>query len=359
MQKTEDRTQKTEKDSRQYAVGSRKYAIAAAYCLLLTAYCLLADYAFANPLDLTKPPSSTPQPQLPTHQKLKIGCVLPLSGEGAAIGQRVLEGIQLAFNSFNVSEIPPKVDLPALQLVIKDSGGEVNAVHLLESLAKEEDMAAIIGPLFSKTVIASAKVADKYKLPIFSPTASSKNISGISPYIFRNSLTNQIQGKAIADYSINHLNLKKFAVLYQRDVYGIELKSAFEDEVKSFGGEIIFSEPFDPDQNDFEPQIAAIGGIKDSDLRKLTDAGKPLNDSIRGKPKPELKYEAIFIPGTADRVGLILPELVYYNISDIPILGGSGLNSKKPLAKQGVKFVAPRDGFEPPTKWLTATRSTS
>src|SRR3990167_4582197 len=267
-----------------YQLSKLKYYFV--FCSLFIAHCsllILSGYAVANPLDLTKPPSSSPQPQLLTQQKLNIGCILPLSGEGAAIGQRVLEGIQLAFNSFNVSEIPQKVDLPALQLVIKDSGGEVNAVHLLESLAKEEDMAAIIGPLFSKTVIASAKVADKYKLPIFSPTASSKNISGISPYIFRNSLTNQIQGKAIAYYSVNHLNLRKFAVLYQRDQYGIELKSAFEDEVKSFGGEIIFSEPFDRDQNDFEPQIAAIGGIKDSDLRKLTDAGKPLNDSIRSE----------------------------------------------------------------------------
>ncbi|MBI5750449.1 MAG: ABC transporter substrate-binding protein [Nitrospinae bacterium] len=320
----------------------------------ISCFLFFPDHAVANPLDLAKPPSSSPQPQVPTQQKLKIGCILPLSGEGAAIGQRVLEGIQLAFNSFNITEISMKGDLPALQLVIKDSGGEVNAVNLLESLAKEEDVVAIIGPIFSKTVIASAKVADKYKLPIFSPTASSKNISGISPYIFRNSLTNQIQGKAIAYYSVNHLNLRKFAVLYQRDQYGIELKTAFEDEIKSFGGEIIFSEPFDPDQNDFEPQIAAIGGIKDSDLRKLTDAGKPLNDSIRGKPKPELKYEAIFIPGTADRAGLILPELVYYNISDIPILGGNGLNSLD-LIRIGGKYaegVIFADGFFPSSENL-------
>lgn len=311
------------------------------FILLFICYLFfLADYTVANPIDSPKPLSSSPQQQVPTQQKLKIGCVLPLSGEGAAIGQRVLEGIQLAFNSFNVSEIPPKGDLLQLQLVIKDSGGEVNAVNLLESLAKEEDVVAIIGPLFSKTVLASAKVADKYKLPIFSPTASSKNISGISPYIFRNSLTDQMQGKAIAYYSANHLNLRKFAVLYQRDQYGIELKTAFEDEIKSFGGEIIFSEPFDPDQNDFEPQITAIGGIKDSDLKKLLESDKP---------KPELKYEAIFITGSADRAGLILPELIYYNISNIPILGGNGLNSPD-LIRIGGKYaegVIFADGFFP------------
>jgi len=291
---------------------------------------LFSGYAFANPLDLE-------QPTTPSPHKLKIGCVLPLSGESADIGQSVLEGIQLAFNSLNIQD---ENSISTLQLVIKDSTGEINSISLLENLAKDEDVVVIIGPLFSKTVLASAKVVDKYKIPIFSPTATSKNISGISPYIFRNSLTNQMQGNAIADYSINHLNLRKFAVLYQRDAYGIELENAFEKELKSFGGEIIFSEPFDPEQNDFEPQITAIGGIKDSDLRKLTG---------EGKPKPELQYEAIFIPAHADRVGLILPELVYYNISDIPILGGNGLNSPDLIRiggkySEGVIFV---DGFFP------------
>ena len=321
-----------------YQLSKLKYYFV--FCSLLIAHCslfILSGYAIANPLDLTKPPSSSPQPQLLTQQKLKIGCILPLSGEGADIGQSVLEGIQLAFNSLNIQD---ENSISTLQLVIKDSTGEINSISLLENLAKDEDVVVIIGPLFSKTVLASAKVVDKYKIPIFSPTATSKNISGISPYIFRNSLTNQMQGNAIADYSINHLNLRKFAVLYQRDAYGIELENAFEEELKSFGGEIIFSEPFDPEQNDFEPQITAIGGIKDSNLRKLTD---------EGKPKPELQYEAIFIPAHADRVGLILPELVYYNISDIPILGGNGLNSPDLIRiggkySEGVIFV---DGFFP------------
>lgn len=271
---------------------------------------------------------------------LKIGCVLPLSGEGAAIGQRVLEGVQLAFNSFNIADEKAEI---TWQLVVKDSIGEVSVMNLLESLAKEEDIVAVIGPLFSKSVIASAKIANKYKMPIFSPTATSKDISGISPYIFRNSFTNQMQGRAIADYSINHLSLKRFAVIYQGDLYGIELKNAFEEEVKSLGGEITFSEPFDPSQNDFEPQITAIGGIKDSDLKKILDSGEP---------RPELKYDAIFIPGLADRVGLILPELEYYNISDIAILGSNGLNSPDFIRiagkyAEGVIFV---DDFFPLSK---------
>ena len=266
--------------------------------------------------------------QNPEHslQRLKIGCILPLSGEGALTGQRVLEGIQMAFNSF--AEPSERGGL-SWDLIIKDSGDEIAILNLLEGLAKDEDVVSIIGPLLSKSVMSSARIADKYKIPIFSPTASSKDIPGISPYIFRNSLTNQMQGESIADYAMNKLNLKKFAVLYQRDLYGIELKNAFEEKIKSLGGEIIFSEPFDPEQNDFESQIMAIGGIRDSELKKILDSGEE---------RPDLKYEAIFIPGSADKVGLILPQLVYYNVSGFQILGGNGLNSPE-LIKVGGKYA--------------------
>jgi ABC-type branched-subunit amino acid transport system substrate-binding protein len=324
-------TTKKEVYSRQYAVGSRKYTIASVYCLLLTVYCLLAGYAFANPLDLTKPPSSSTQLQAFSPRKLKIGCILPLSGKNVSTGQRVLEGIQLAFNTFSTPN-------DELNLIVRDSENEVSVTNLLEDLARNEDVIAVIGPLFSKSVIASARIADKYKIPVFSPTASLSNISNISPHIFRNSLTNQLQGEALAEYAFNYLNLKIFAILYQKESYAIELKNAFEDKLKYLGGEILFSEPFDSEQNDFEQQITAIGGIKDSDLKKIIESGEL---------RPPLTYEAIFIQGTAERVGLILPELAYYNISDIPVLGSNGLNSPDFIRiggkyAEGVIFI---DGF--------------
>lgn len=266
-----------------------------------------------------------------TSKKIKIGCILPLSGKNISTGQRVLEGIQLAFNTFSTPN-------DELNLIVRDSEDEVSVTNLLEDLARNEDVIAVIGPLFSKSVIASARIADKYKIPVFSPTASLSNISNISPHIFRNSLTNQLQGEVLAEYAFNHLNLKIFAILYQKESYAIELKNAFEDKLKSLGGEIVFSEPFDSEQNDFEQQITAIGGIKDLDLKKITESGES---------RQPLTYEAIFIQGTAEKVGLILPELAYYNISDIPVLGSNGLNSPDFIRiggkyTEGVIFI---DGF--------------
>ncbi len=41
----------------------------------------------------------------------------------------------------------------------------------------------------------------------------------------------------------------------------------------------------------------------------------------------ELSYDAIFLPGLYDKVGLIIPQLVFYNIDQVPLLGASGWNS--------------------------------
>jgi ABC-type branched-subunit amino acid transport system substrate-binding protein len=52
----------------------------------------------------------------------------------------------------------------------------------------------------------------------------------------------------------------------------------------------------------------------------------------------ELGYDAIFIPGVYDKVGLIIPQLAFYNIENIALLGTNGWNSPE-LIKMGGKFL--------------------
>jgi ABC-type branched-subunit amino acid transport system substrate-binding protein len=52
----------------------------------------------------------------------------------------------------------------------------------------------------------------------------------------------------------------------------------------------------------------------------------------------ELSYDAMFIPGVYDKVGLIIPQLAFYNIEKIVLLGAKGWNSIE-LVKMGGKFL--------------------
>jgi hypothetical protein len=56
----------------------------------------------------------------------------------------------------------------------------------------------------------------------------------------------------------------------------------------------------------------------------------------------ELNYDAIFLPGFYDKVGLIVPQLVFYSIDTATLLGTGGWNSPE-LTKMTGKHM--RKGY--------------
>ncbi len=286
--------------------------------------------------------------------RLRIGAVVPLSGKLAVTGQQVLQGIQLAVNQSGLK------NRQKLELVVKDSASGRPVTEILEELAADPNVVAVVGPVQSGEVKDIAPLVDRYKLPVITPTASADGLTQLSPYIFRNALTRDIQARHIADYSFNKLNLRRFAVLYPQEAFGIELKQHFEKEIRALGGEIVASVPYDRAQTDFKPQILELGGVSDDQLLKMTrdqlqsEEGMERFKQKGGLSQPviemglfteediedlqaslELSYDAIFMPGFYDKVGLIIPQLVFYNIEDIVLLGANGWNSPQLLEIAG------------------------
>ena len=298
-------------------------------------------------------------------QALCIGAILPLTGKHALTGQRVLQGIQLAFNQIRMTE------KQKLKLVVKDSGSSL--LGTFEEVAADPNVIAIIGPVLSHNVRKVAPLLGKFQIPIFTPTASAAGLPSLSPYIFRNALTREIQGKFLAEYAVNKLNLRRFVIFSPEESFGEEFKDIFSEEVQSLGAEVVAWVTYNRTQNDFKSQILDIGGISDRDLKQLTlkqlaetkqtkefQGGVPFSkpfieqalkngDNIEGlKVSLELSYDAIFIPGFYDKVGLIAPQLVFYNINEVTLLGTNGWNfpdlvetAGKHLRNKGI-FV---DGF--------------
>jgi len=277
---------------------------------------------------------------------MRLGAVLPLSGRRALVGQQVLQGIQLAFSQLSAKE------KAGLELVIKDSGSGESIVQLMEDLSRDPNVVGVIGPVLSREVEEVIPILERFQLPVLTPTASASHLPERSPYIFRNALTREAQSTFLARYAVNELNLYRFVVIYPNEAYGETMKNTFENEVKALGGHIVESLSYDRNQNDFRKQILKIGGMPDDRLKgrarwylKRGIEPPPLNDKgIISRPMLEgglfseedieglkisldLNYDAIFIPGFYDKVGLIIPQLFFYNIDNIPLLGGSGWNS--------------------------------
>jgi|TARA_Y100000031_G_scaffold84226_1_gene92646 ABC-type branched-subunit amino acid transport system substrate-binding protein len=278
-------------------------------------------------------------------RKTRIGAVLPLTGKMALTGQQVLQGVQLAVNQSGLTQEGK------LELVIRDSAAQP-VERVVEELAADPDVIGIIGPVLSNNVKQVTSIADRYRVPVFTPTASLHGLSELSPYFFRNALTRGVQGKYIAEYAVNMLRLRRFAVLFPLESYGFELKDAFTREIELLGGEVITVVPYERSQADFKRQILEIGGLSDDKLEELVqnqletsskspsfgqegaisrprvEAGLWSGDEVENlKVSLELSYDAIFLPGFYDKVGLIASQLAFYNVDTVTLLGARGWNS--------------------------------
>ena len=303
-----------------------------------------------------------------TGAKIKIGVVIPLTGKLALTGQKVLQGIQLA-----VHQLPFQAR-EKLALEVRDSGHQLPMKEIIADLSGLPNVVGIIGPLLSDEVAIAGKVARDYLIPIFSPTASTYGLVDENSFMFRNALTREIQAKFLAEYAVNTLQLKRFAVLHPYEPFGLELKDTFIKEVESFGGEVVVVAGYDRTQNDFKKQIFELGGVEDDELEKigrelvlsegvipdfsspstfsrpLIDMGHWSGDDVEKlKVSLELSYDAIFIPGVYDKVGLIIPQLAFYNVNTVSLLGTNGWNSPE-LVTMGGKYLTNVyfvDGFYP------------
>ncbi len=277
-----------------------------------------------------------------TTPRYFLGALIPQSGPAAFYGDRVLKGVQLAVHSYNLSDPDNRVEV----LVRDTEGSPDKAAAGLAELA-QKDIAAAIGPLLTKEVEALVPVAEKVMIPVITPAASGPGIGVLSPWIFRNALTNSTQAAAAARYALTPaLKLRKFVIFYPDDPYGRDLSRLFAKELEK-KAELLANVPYPPETNDFGPYIKKIIEI---DLR-AKKISIPEDDAERKKLFQEYipGFDALYMPGYADRVGLLIPQLAFYNISKIAMIGSNNWHSEDLIDRagrhaDGAVFV---DGFFP------------
>ena len=286
-----------------------------------------------------------------------IGCLLPLTGKYAVFGQRALSGIQLA-----VQELSKKYSREFKVMIIDtqaDPGMAIEGVRKLH----EKNVAAIIGPLLMESE--AGKEAEKFKIPMIALTQ--KNDFALQgDYLFANFITPEMQVQALGHYLFSNLGIKKVAVLYPKEKYGIKYMELFVDIAKEYEGEIVGVEPYDGKKTDFTVPIQKImrqfllvpesmksapadpKTIGNPDEGENSDAVEDETQLPRRKKsgrKTKMDFQALFIPDSPSRVNLILPQLAFSDARDIYLIG-TNLWHYESLLKgvKGYKVIIP-DGF--------------
>ncbi|MGW8303307.1 MAG: penicillin-binding protein activator, partial [Desulfobacterales bacterium] len=292
-----------------------------------------------------------------------IGCLLPLSGPYQTVGLRALKGLELALERFSVQSSGPQMNI-----VVKDSSGNPDQTRLAMQELIDEKVAAIIGPIVTAEIAAAEAQANG--IPIITLTQKD-NITSIGDYVFRNFITPSMQVKALADFSTNTLGLNRFAILYPDETYGITFMNLFWDRLLENGGKVVGVEAYNPQHTDFADPIKKLAGLyydipedlkevdqlswqKDENLR---DTDSPLDqENPNGNQKQKMEdeepeaivdFDAIFIPDSPRTAGLIIPQLAFYDVKDIYLLGTNLWHSDAliKMASQYVQGAIMPDGF--------------
>ena len=268
-----------------------------------------------------------------------LGVILPLSGRYAAFGKAVRRGMELALEQFGSTEYPVK-------LLFRDSAGDAQrGARAVSELANAEQALAVLGPLTGSVAEAAAARAQLEHLPLL--TLSQRDgLAETGPYVFRSSLTSALQVQALVRYAIEERGLRTFAVLAPDNRLGREMSSRFAAEIEKWGGSIVAAQRYAAEATDFRRQILLLKG-EDPDAPQEPEPTEPPETPEAEEEVPELPFEALFIPDYAERVGLIAPQLAYYGVRDVALLGINGWNDPEllRLANGYVEGAVFTDGF--------------
>ncbi|MDD3700353.1 MAG: penicillin-binding protein activator [Bacteroidales bacterium] len=186
---------------------------------------------------------------------IKIGVILPLTGDAAFYGESMKNGLEIALSELNQENF----NTTQINLIYEDSEAKpAKAVSAINKLITVDKVISVIGPLTSSEVLSVAPIAERNKIVLMTPTASAPAITFAGDYIFRNLTSDTYDGIAIAQYAANKLNYKSIAIAYLNNDFGIGLRDAFKNEADKLGITITKEQAFQQDEIDFKIQIVSI-----------------------------------------------------------------------------------------------------
>ncbi len=233
---------------------------------------------------------------------IKIGHLAALTGDWAAYGQTEANSAKLA-----VAEINAKGGVlgKKLELLVYDFRTRPeDAVNAFRRMAENDKVVAVIGANGSGINIATAPLADKYKVPQIGTVSTNLLVTVdekgvLHPYMFRICFTDPYQGQLIAAFSAQELKKMTAAVLW--DVgsdYAQGLREFFMKYYEQYGGKVVADLGFRAGTDvDFRAQLTTI---RDS------------------------KAEVLVLPNMGKEMALIMKQARELGMKDIIFVGGDG-----------------------------------
>jgi len=233
-------------------------------------------------------------------EPIRIGHFASMTGSEATWGVSTDWGVRMAVDEANAEG---GVRGRRLQVITYDNQGkQQESATAVTRLITQDRVVAILGEVASSRSIAGGQVAQRFGVPMISPSSTNPRVTEIGDMIFRVCFIDPFQGYACAKFARGEpLRAQTAATLFNRSqIYSTGLNETFREHFTKLGGTITTEQAYSDGDTDFSAQLTNIRGTSP---------------------------DVIFIPGYYTEVINIAVQARRLGIT-VPLLGGDGWDAE-------------------------------
>lgn len=221
-----------------------------------------------------------------TPSVIKIGVAQPLTGNLAALGQDLLNGVNLAVEELNKEGFKINGKSVTFEVVAVDDRANAETGKEVAKQLVDAGVVAVIGHLNSGVSIAAAPIYAEKHIAQMAISTNPKFTSLGLDTTFRLVANDTLQAKAIGSFSASQFKATKYALLDDGTPYGKDLAAGAAVQLKNAKKEIVLQQSFDDKTTKFDELAAKlkadkieviVSTLNDFQIIALIDALKKVN----------------------------------------------------------------------------------
>src|SRR5579862_6583096 len=187
---------------------------------------------------------------------IKLGMCVPVTGPAAEQGLWAQNGAKLALAAVNKAG---GVLGKQVELVIEDDQTTNPGIVLAFSkLAAQSDIVGFLGSIRSTQVHAMAPDVLKLGKPVMIGGTDPNLTHMNNPWLFRYRPNDSYSGRVIADFGVNTLGKKKWAIVHSTDAFGTAGGKALASALEKLGTPAVLDQGYANQSQDFTPVVLAV-----------------------------------------------------------------------------------------------------
>ena len=190
-------------------------------------------------------------------EPIKIAYAMVTSGPNGSLGIDSERGMEIAVEDMGGELLGHPIEIVGEDTGCSPEGGQAAA----SKLASDSSLFAVVGTTCSSEARVGAPIITGAGMSMISPSNTAPDLTDPAKHVagyFRTAHNDKVQGRVAAEFVYNDLGLKKAATIHDGSVYAQGLVTAFAENFKALGGEIVSEQAVNVGDTDMRPVLTTV-----------------------------------------------------------------------------------------------------